>query len=46
MRYPFRVLPRGIVMPVLRGLLRVKNWIVKSHLHGCRLGSYEWKMQK
>lgn len=45
-RYPFRVLPRDIVMPILQGPLRGKKWIVGSHLHGCWLGSYEWEMQK
>jgi FkbM family methyltransferase len=45
-RYPFRALPRGIVMPILQGPLRGKKWIVGAHLHGCWLGSYEWEMQK
>jgi FkbM family methyltransferase len=45
-RYPFRVLPRDIVLPILQGPLRGKKWIVGSHLHGCWLGSYEWEMQK
>ena len=45
-RYPFRVLPRGIVVPILQGPLRGKKWIVGSHLHGCWLGSYEWELQK
>jgi len=45
-RYPFRVLPRDIVVPILQGPLRGKKWIVGSHLHGCWLGSYEWEMQK
>jgi FkbM family methyltransferase len=45
-RFPFRLLPRDIVMPILQGPLRGKKWIVGSHLHGCWLGSYEWEMQK
>ncbi len=45
-RYPFRLLPRGMVMPVLQGPLRRKKWIVGSHLHGCWLGSYECGMQR
>jgi FkbM family methyltransferase len=45
-RFPFRVLPRGIVVPILQGPLRGKKWIVGSHLHGCWLGSYEWRTQE
>jgi FkbM family methyltransferase len=45
-RYPFRILPHGIVMPILQGPLRGKKWIVGSHLHGCWLGSYELEVQK
>ena len=44
-RYPFRILPQGFAMPILQGPLRGKKWIVGAHLHGCWLGSYEWKMQ-
>jgi len=44
-RYPFRVLPRGMAMPILQGPLRGKKWIVGAHLHGCWLGSYEYEMQ-
>jgi FkbM family methyltransferase len=45
-RYPLRILPRGIVVPILQGPLRGKKWIVGSHLHGCWLGNYELEMQK
>jgi FkbM family methyltransferase len=45
-RYPFRILPRNIAVPILQGPLRGKKWIVGSHLHGCWLGSYEMEMQK
>ena len=45
-RYPFRMLPRGLAVPILQGPLRGKTWIVGSHLHGCWLGSYEWKTQR
>jgi FkbM family methyltransferase len=44
-RYPFRILPRGLTMPILQGPLRGKKWIVGAHLHGCWLGSYECEMQ-
>ena len=45
-RYPFKLIPRDLVLPVLQGPLRGQKWIVGSHLHGCWLGSYEWKLQK
>ncbi|MFZ0478216.1 MAG: FkbM family methyltransferase [Terriglobales bacterium] len=45
-RFPFRLIPPGLAVPVLQGPLRGKKWIVGSHLHGCWLGSYEWEMQK
>ncbi len=45
-RYPFHLLPRDLVLPVLQGPLRGQKWIVGSHLHGCWLGSYEWETQK
>jgi FkbM family methyltransferase len=45
-RYPFRILPRDVAVPVLQGPLKGMKWIVGSHLHGCWLGSYELEMQK
>lgn len=45
-RYPFRLIPRDLALPVLQGPLRGQKWIVGSHLHGCWLGSYEWGMQR
>lgn len=45
-RYPFRLLPHGIAVPILRGPLRGKKWIVGSYLHRCWLGSYELEFQK
>jgi FkbM family methyltransferase len=45
-RYPFRILPRNIVLPVFQGPMRGVKWIVGSHIHGCWLGSYELEMQK
>lgn len=44
-RYPFRLLPRDVAVPILQGPLRGNKWIVGSHLHGCWLGSYELEMQ-
>jgi FkbM family methyltransferase len=45
-RYPFKLIPRNLALPVLQGPLRGQKWIVGSHLHGCWLGSYEWETQK
>jgi FkbM family methyltransferase len=45
-RYPFRMLPPDLTVPVLQGPLQGLRWIVGSHLHGCWLGSYEWKTQR
>jgi FkbM family methyltransferase len=45
-RYPFKLIPPDLALPVLQGPLRGQKWIVGSHLHGCWLGSYEWKMQR
>jgi len=45
-RYPFRMLPRDLAVPVLQGPLRGSKWIVGAYLHGCWLGSYEWKTQR
>jgi FkbM family methyltransferase len=45
-RYPFKLIPPGLVVPVLQGPLRGQKWIVGSHLHGCWLGSYEFETQK
>ena len=45
-RYPLKLIPSDLALPVLQGPLRGQRWIVGSHLHGCWLGSYEWKMQR
>jgi FkbM family methyltransferase len=45
-RYPLRILPRDMVVPIVQGPLRGKKWIAASHLHSCWLGSYELEMQK
>jgi len=44
-RYPLRILPRGIALPILSGPLRGKKWIVGSFLHECWLGTYESDFQ-
>jgi FkbM family methyltransferase len=45
-RYPFKLLPTTSVMPILRGPLRGKKWIVSSQRHAFWLGSYEPEMQR
>jgi FkbM family methyltransferase len=44
-RYPMRILPRGMTVPVLQGPLRGMKWIVGSQRHACWLGSYESYVQ-
>jgi FkbM family methyltransferase len=40
-RLPLRLIPKGMVLPILRGPLRGKRWVVGSGTHGCWLGTYE-----
>src|SRR5713226_6414705 len=44
--YPLRFIPRRTVVPILRGPLRGKKWIVGSFVHRCWLGSYEIDFQR
>ena len=41
LRLPLRMIPSGTQMPILRGPMRGKRWIVGSTNHGCWLGIYE-----
>lgn len=41
LRLPLRLLPKGLVLPILQGRLRGKKWIVGAGEHGYWLGSYE-----
>jgi FkbM family methyltransferase len=45
-RYPLRILPGTMTVPILQGPLRGKKWIVGSQRHAFWLGSYEPHMQK
>ena len=45
-RYPLRILPGTMTMPILQGPLRGKKWIVGSQRHAFWLGSYEPHMQE
>src|SRR5262245_23354762 len=42
LRYPLKLIPRRMKMPILQGRLRGKKWIAGSSNHGCWLGSYEY----
>jgi FkbM family methyltransferase len=46
LRWPLRLLPGNLRMPIWQGRLRGKKWIVGSSNHGCWLGSYEWEKQQ
>lgn len=41
LRFPLRMIPADTEMPILRGPMRGKRWIVGSSNHGCWLGNYE-----
>jgi FkbM family methyltransferase len=45
LRFPFRLLPRGMTVPILQGPLRGKKWILGSQRHAFWLGGYEPQMQ-
>jgi FkbM family methyltransferase len=45
-RYPLRILPGTMTVPILQGPLRGRKWIVGSQRHAFWLGSYEASMQK
>ncbi len=41
LRFPLRLIPKKMVLPILQGSLRGKKWIVGAGEHGYWLGSYE-----
>ena len=41
LRFPLRLIPKGMVLPILQGRLRGKRWVVGAGEHGYWLGSYE-----
>ena len=45
-RFPLRLVPPEMVVPVLTGNLRGKRWIVGSSIHRCWLGFYEREKQR
>jgi FkbM family methyltransferase len=42
LRLPLKLIPKGMVLPILQGQLRGKKWIVGAGEHGYWLGSYEY----
>lgn len=45
-RLPLRLIPSGAVVPVIRGPLSGRRWIVGAATHGCWLGTYERDKQQ
>lgn len=45
LRYPLKLIPQQMRIPILQGQLKGKKWIVGSSQHGCWLGSYEYDKQ-
>jgi FkbM family methyltransferase len=46
LRYPLRLLPPTLAIPIVTGRLRGKRWIVGSSLHRCWMGVYESEKQQ
>lgn len=46
LRWPLKLLPRSMVMPVLQGPMKGMRWVVGSGDHGYWLGSYELEFQR
>jgi FkbM family methyltransferase len=46
LRLPLKILPRGLVLPVLQGELIGKLWVPQSSVPGCWLGYYEHRKQR
>lgn len=45
LRFPLKLIPQKMIIPILQGRLKGKKWIVGSSNHGCWLGSYEYDKQ-
>ena len=45
-RLPLALVPRKLILPILQGPLRGKQWISGAATHGCWLGSYEYDKQQ
>jgi FkbM family methyltransferase len=45
-RSALNLMPRGTVLPILKGPLRGKKWVVRSSFQSCWLGMYEYEKQE
>lgn len=45
LRYPLKLIPEQMKIPILQGRLKGKKWIAGSSTHGCWLGSYEYEQR-
>jgi len=45
-RYPLKLIPAGVVVPIMSGPLRGKKWIMGAYIHRCWIGTYELPMQR
>jgi len=45
-RFPLKLVPRTMAVPILGGKLRGTRWIVGSAIHRCWMGFYEFKKQQ
>lgn len=45
-RYPLKLVPQTMVVPILAGKLRGTRWIVGSAIHRCWMGFYESQKQR
>ena len=46
LRLPLRLIPKGMILPILQGRMRGKKWVVGAGEHGYWLGSYELEKRK
>ena len=46
LRWPLKLLPKQMVVPILQGKLKGWLWVSGSSTHGCWLGSYEYEKQQ
>ncbi|SRR6266498_3423253 len=46
LRFPLKLLPTDMVLPVIQGPLRGMKWVCGSSTHGCWIGSYEYQKQR
>jgi FkbM family methyltransferase len=45
LRLPLRILPRQLVVPIVRGPMRGTRWVIGAGIHSCWIGTYEGSVQ-